>query len=286
MDRPLLAVAITAFNRRAQTLACLKTLRACTEDAGVRVAVCLTDDGSTDGTADAVRADYPEVRIIQGTGALFWCGGMRRAMDEARALRPDWFLWLNDDVTLFPGAVARMLQTARAAHDAQGAEAIVVGATVDPSTGRTTYGGRVRRRGPRLAFDLVEPGSAPLRCETMNANCVLLARPVVDALGNLDGAFVHGLGDLDYGLRASQRGIPVLLCPGHVGACVGGTERGDRAEAFRSARAAWRAISGPKALPPAAWRTFTRRHAGPLWPLYWIKPYAGALLRGLARGGI
>jgi len=212
---------------------------------------------------------------------------MRKAMAGAMALRPDYYLWLNDDVHLVSEAIERMIQMAQAEQRTGGCEPIVVGSAVDPITGKATYGGRVRlHRFRPLRFSLVEPGAVPLRCETTNANCVLLPADVVSHIGNLDAAFVHGLGDFDYGLRVARAGYDLLVCPGFVGQCSVGTDRGDMPVSFRSMRIAWKSTTGPKTFPPVAWRTFPQRYAGPFWVLYWLKPYANAPFLGLLRGGI
>jgi len=283
-----IAAVMTVFNRREKTLACLRALQAgAARIPQLRLSVCLTDDGSTDGTRAAVAAEFPEVLVLGGDGSLYWNGGMRKAMAAAIALHPDFYLWLNDDVELAADAIDRLLETASAPGRASAVGPIVVGSTADPVKGNTTYGGRLRSSALRpLHFSLVEPGAEPVPCETMNANCVLLPAAVVGALGNLDAAFVHGLGDFDYGLRARRAGYELLVCPGHIGRCAAVSDRGDSKKAFTSMRVAWRRISGPKAFPPAAWRTFTRRYGGPFWLAYWVKPYVRALWLGLLRGGV
>jgi GT2 family glycosyltransferase len=218
---------------------------------------------------------------------------MRKAMAAAMSANPDYYFWLNDDVCLFPEAIGKMIETAHSLRSGKIGEPIVVGSTVDPGTGRVSYGGRVRPYRLRpLYFSLVEPGETALPCETMNANCVLLPGPVVALLGNLDPAFVHSMGDWDYGLRAVRAGCRLFVCPGYVGQCSEGVNRrnlpvsGDSPLEYRSMRIAWRGISGPKAFPVKAWRTFTWRHGGPFWIAHWLKPYANALWWGLFRGGI
>ncbi len=61
---------------------CLEAL----SDAGdlARYHTVVIDDGSTDGTADAIRRKHPEIHIISGDGNLWWTGaivlGMRFAI--------------------------------------------------------------------------------------------------------------------------------------------------------------------------------------------------------------
>ena len=45
----------------------------------------LVDDGSTDGTGEAVQGEFPQVRLLRGDGRLFWGGGLRLAFAAAMA---------------------------------------------------------------------------------------------------------------------------------------------------------------------------------------------------------
>jgi len=92
-----IAALITCHNRRAQTLACLEALyqNALSQDYSLHV--ILVDDGSTDGTGEAVRELYPSVEIIRGDGNLYWNKGMYRAFGHAMETGFDAYLWLNDD---------------------------------------------------------------------------------------------------------------------------------------------------------------------------------------------
>lgn len=71
-----IAVLLTVFNRRETTLTCLESLFSGSVPEGYSIEVYLTDDGCTDGTTDAVRERFPDVRIVAGDGSLYWNRGM------------------------------------------------------------------------------------------------------------------------------------------------------------------------------------------------------------------
>jgi len=73
-----LAVLMAAHNRRDTTLLCLRSLFEGRLD-NVHLSVTLVDDGSNDGTADAIRLQFPSVAIIHGDGTLFWSRAMALA---------------------------------------------------------------------------------------------------------------------------------------------------------------------------------------------------------------
>ena len=213
-----LAVVLTVHNRREKTLACLGALHD-SAPAGVRMDVVLVDDGSSDGTADAVRSAYPMTRIIVGTGDLFWNQGMRLGLGRASALGADALVWLNDDTYLDPDALGRLLAAAAREPDAD----FVLAATVrDPDSGAVSYGGRVRSRwiNPLHFDELLRPDSElTIDCEAFNGNLVLVPMTVFERVGNLADAFRHERGDIEYGMRARSMGVRVRLAPGSFGVC-------------------------------------------------------------------
>lgn len=273
---------LACHNRREKTLACLDALRrqAARDDVDAHVTAYVVDDGSTDGTAEAVARRHPDAVLLHGDGDLYWNGGMRVGLDRAYADDHDFYLWLNDDTELDDDALAVLLRTAAELRARGEPPAIVVGSTRDPETGALTYGGRHRpSRVRRLQYAQVPPADHPKPTETMNGNIVLVPREVVRRVGNIDAAYRHGFGDEDYGFRAWAAGCSVWLAPGTLGACA----RNPRTVyGRRPLREELRDVWGPKGLQPAAWATYTRRWAGPLWPVYWVSPYVQRGLRILA----
>ena len=87
----------------------------------------LVDDGSTDGTADAVRARFPWVKVVSVNENLFWCRGMHKAFDIAMLGDYDYYLWLNDDTSLHPDALSRLLACESDLRARHGKPVIVVG---------------------------------------------------------------------------------------------------------------------------------------------------------------
>lgn len=281
METLRLAVLMTCHNRRAKTLACLETLYKQELPPDVEIRVYLVDDGSTDGSKEAVRASYPAVNVLQGNGNLFWNGGMRLAFASAIKSDYDYYLWLNDDTLLYPKALNTLLTTSRLLIDQGDDRAIVIGSTQDPETGVFTYGGMVRKSWWHpLQFAPIKPGQEAKPCLTMNGNCVLIPREVVKAVGNLDAAFTHSTGDIDYGLRAQQQGFSIWVAPGYVGTCkhnVIGSRAWDEPDI--TLRERWNQVNQPKGLPIKEWKMFAYRYAGWLWPIYWLLPYTRLFLK-------
>jgi GT2 family glycosyltransferase len=274
-----IAVLMTCHNRRDKTLACLAALLGSASIPGATVAVFLVDDGGTDGTSDAVKAKYPSVNLISGDGNLYWNGGMRVAFAAAMDRGFDFYLWLNDDTTLYPGALPAMFALAIAELKRQGKSTVIVGTTQDRPGGAATYGGLCRTTAWRpLRHEIVFDPALAIPCETMNGNCVLVPSTVAKQLGNLDPAFVHAMGDIDYGLRVTKAGFPLMVLPGFIGTCSHNRVDNTFLDSRLSLRVRWSMITSLKGLPPRQWYVLVRRHAGLLWPLLLVWPYLKVIL--------
>lgn len=271
-----IAVLMACFNRRETTLACLAALHRQPEAASCDV--YLVDDGSSDGTAAAVRAAYPHTRIVAGTGSLFWNGGMRLAWDSAAASGEpyDVFLWLNDDVTLHDGAIARLLAAAETAGE--DAAIIVVGSTCEPHDATVqTYGGH-RLPSPKrpLRMNLVPPTDRPIPVDTLSGNIVLVSRRAYETLGNLDPRYVHIYGDLDYGFRARAAGIAILQSAGVAGSCASNSAANTSLDRTLSRYARLRLrLAESRKMHARDWNVFARKHSGlgALSFLYAVAPF-------------
>lgn len=279
-----IAVLMTCHNRRETTLSCLRALARQEGIGRVQVQVYLVDDGSCDGTGDAVRQAFPDVKVLEGDGNLYWAGGTRVAFDEAMKSDYDYYLWLNDDTTLDPRAVRIVLDTARVIRGTRGRDGIVVGSTCDPETGERTYGGDApgnpsepRRRQP------IEPSNKPQRCVTFNGNCVFIPRSIVAAVGSVSPDFTHYLGDTDYGLRAAAKGFSSWIVPGFAGTCPANPNANRWTSPELSLRQRWRLLHSPKGFPPREWLIFNRRHAGLRWIPAMLKLYIRVLCPSLWR---
>lgn len=205
-----IAVLMTCHNRKDKTLQCLQFLHA-QQGLGIdfTIAVFLVDDGSTDGTSEAIKRKFPLVNIIQGDGNLYWNRGMHLAWKSAVATNDfDYYLWLNDDTTIFESAISNTLASSKLT----GKEVILCGCTQSFESKKITYGGR--KNGI-----LLEPNDILQHCDLINGNFVLISKLIFNEVGMLDPLFHHGLGDHDYGLRAQKKGFNSYVTSSYVGYC-------------------------------------------------------------------
>ena len=274
-----LAILLTVHNRKEKTLQCLRCLDQQEYDKEkLKVEIYLTDDGSTDGTSDAVRSEFPNVHIVQGDGSLFWNRGMIAAWNEAAKEDFDFYLWLNDDTFIYQDVIDRLIVSSHNHVD----QAVVVGATcaVGNHT-EITYGG--------WAGGLVQNLTKEQKCDTFNGNIVLIPRSVYKVLGTNDPYYRHCLGDFDYGYRAKANGIEAWLAVGIMGECdkhERPTVWMDPSQPFSKR---WKNFNSPTGNNPfeffyyrkknfgffPACKTFISNYLHFLFPYLWKKSYKG-----------
>lgn len=280
-----IAVLITCYNRKQKTLTCLEALLRQVLPPETTFLVYLVDDGSTDGTAESVQQAYPQVKVIQGSGNLFWNRGMRQAFDAAIQQNHNYHLWLNDDTLLYPSALATLLATSQQLIKQGSQWAIVVGSTQDPDSGELTYGGVVRTsRWHPFKYRTVVPTDVPQPCDMMNGNCVLMPKSVFERLGNLDAAFSHSIGDFDYALRAKQKDCSVWVAPAYIGTCKRNPPQSTVwNHPDLTLRERFKKVNQPKGLPYQEQKVFMQRHGGAFWVVYWLMPYVRLFLNAVLK---
>lgn len=216
-----IAVLLTCHNRKSKTLKCLETLFDAEVPLNYTLFIYLVNDGSTDGTKEAVKNKFPNVNIIEGNGSLYWAGGMRLAWNQAIETNNfQAFLLINDDVELKKYFLIDLIETDKYAVAEFGKKGIYSGATIDKNSNEISYGGlKIIRNHFILKTKKVIPSRTPQHCDMTNANILWVSDEVVKQIGIFDDKFIHGIADYDYSLQANKNNFPVLLAPNSGGFC-------------------------------------------------------------------
>jgi len=206
------AILLTCFNRKQQTLSCLKNTYASLEILNRNeFDFYLVDDGSTDGTFDAVSKHYPEVNLIRSNGDLYWNRGMRLAWEQASLNKEyDFYIWLNDDLELSKDSFSMLFSN----YESLSNKNSILSGICTSKDNTVSYGGYLLSDKKRIIANGIVQA-----CDYFNGNLVLIPKSVYDKVGYLDNIYRHGKGDFDYGLRARYKGIKSYVTSKSVGFC-------------------------------------------------------------------
>lgn len=273
---------MTCFNRKAKTLRCLRCLfdaaekyKADNDADDFQLSLYLTDDGCTDGTADAVKSQFADkdITIVQGKGNCFWAGGMRLAWRKALASggSTDFFLLVNDDTFAFPDVFSELLRTDSYCVQHFGRHGMYSGVTCDSHDHSIiTYSGDIYDRQGRL--HRLHPNGTPQLITMTNANMLLVHASVVDTIGIFYDGYQHGSADNDYSWQATKHGIPVLITA-HTCAYCDFDHIGQKAETVKMFSMTVRERKAYVSHPLHSdydYLTFIKRNMPRKYPLSWV----------------
>lgn len=193
-------IIIPVHNRRATSLACLRRLRECGDLE--RCGVIVVNDGSTDGTGEAIRAEFPEVEILHGDGNLWWTGAIALGSAHAFAQGGEIVFWLNDDCLPCAGALDCLTNFLQA-----NPRSVAAPVCVDPPTGARIANAFIGRRA------LPAPGRGEIAgAEGLSGYCLAVPRAVWEKLDAPDAQrFPHYYGDTAFTLLAHAAGFQVAV---------------------------------------------------------------------------
>jgi GT2 family glycosyltransferase len=241
-------ILIPVHNRKSVTLTCLEALQH--QGDLERYQVVVIDDGSTDGTAEAIQASFPHVTILKGDGNLWWTGAIAKGMAYAYEQGADYFIWLNDDTLPRPNTLTLMVSACAAAPR----QIITAQCYADNLFTQPTYGGR-RVKGFSLQFLVAQPQET-VDCDVCSGNLVCLPRSVVDSIGYPPSRQVpQSWGDVIYTWWAKQVGFQIIILGSAIAVCPTNPLEEGWSSSTIAMKKRWQQLRSPKSsiYPPAYW---------------------------------
>jgi len=238
-----LSVVIVNFDTGRLLGECLASIERAAGEVALEVLV--VDNASTDASFEVLR-EHPAVQGIRNAANV----GFARAVNQALAVAKGRFvLLLNPDTQVRPRTLRQLLAFADAHPTAGivGPRLVNPDGTLQPSAYRfptlvqaagTILGVKrlvpvrwLRARAGRWLgsrFGQLDPHETPRPVDLVTGACMLVRRPVLDAIGGLDPRFFLYFEEKDFCLRARRAGFSTHFDPStEVLHAIGGSSRGD-----------------------------------------------------------
>lgn len=211
------SVIVVTWNTREMTLECLKRLRQAVE--GLDAEVFVVDNASSDGTAEAIRAEHPEVKLLVMEKNLGFAGGNNAALACAAGR---YVLLLNSDAMVEPDAVREMLAFMESRKDAGACGAQLLnrdGTRQNSFDNFPTFATELlpksllRALMPRKYPSKKQEYREPLEVESALGTCMMARAEVVRQVGTLDERFFFLYEETDWCLRMRKAGWRIYFVP-------------------------------------------------------------------------
>jgi GT2 family glycosyltransferase len=220
--RPLVSILVISYNTRAMTIECLKSVVA---ETTVPHELIVVDNASPDGSAAAIAAAFPDLRLIASAENLGFAKGNNLAAREAKGR---YILLLNPDTLVLEHAIDRLVAFAERTPAAGiwGGRTLNGDRTLNPSSvfgALTLWSLFCRASGLALVFrksaffNPEEMGgwdrSDEREVDVVQGSFFLIRRDFWEALGGFDASFVMYGEEADLCRRARLRGARPRMTP-------------------------------------------------------------------------
>ena len=214
MSKPSVSIIILNYNGREDTLACLRSMEHLTYP---NVQVIVVDNGSTDGSVEAFRAQHPRFTLIETGANLGFTGGNNVGIRHAQEQGADYIMLLNNDTVVAPDMLDVMVAVMEA-NPGVG----VTGPTIyyydAPETIWSAGGGIDWSRGLTWMIGIDEEdkaqfGLSPRSVDFVTGCAILARREVWQKVGLLDDKFFMYYEETEWCVRARRAGFDIMHVP-------------------------------------------------------------------------
>jgi len=208
---PLVYAVILNWNRCEDTLACLASLSRLDYP---NLRVLLVDNGSSDGTPEAVARQFPDVEVIVNESNLGFAAGCNVGLRHALERGADYIFLLNNDTLVDPAALNHLIALS---GPNVGIVAPKIYYAADPtriwSVGGMRHPLTLEKTGDGRGQIDVGQWDDVMERDYLVGCALLLSRRLLTEVGLFDERFFMYYEDSDLSLRARQAGFRLLLSP-------------------------------------------------------------------------
>jgi GT2 family glycosyltransferase len=207
-------VVVLAHNGVDDTMRCISSLSRVEWDP---LSVILVDNGSSDGTAKAVRRLFPGVTVIERPDNAGFAEGNNIGIRRALEAGADYTFLLNNDTILAPDAISECMRVAELNADVGAVCPLVYFAEPDTLVwyAGASFDPRRARSGRMRGYRETDHGQFESERETgrVTGAAVLMSRAALERVGLLDSELFFLYEDVDWSLRARAAGLRIYLAP-------------------------------------------------------------------------
>ncbi len=210
---PKVCCVVLTWNDRENLAECLGSMSRLTYP---NLKIIVSDNGSTDGTIEFVKADYPDVVLLENGRNLFWAGGNNVGIQRAIEDGADYIMLLNNDIIVDPEMVGTLVEVGKSdTHIGMlGPKIYYYG-----DNKQLWYaGGRIslwRGIARHIGIREIDRGQYDKVVSTdyITGCALMVKRQVVEKIGLVDPVYIAYGEDMDWSYRARLAGYQLKYVP-------------------------------------------------------------------------
>jgi len=204
-DSPLVGIVTLNWNSYEDTAKCLNSIR---ELGYNNYRVYVADNGSEDGSLEALKKEFDCCKFIENDENLGFAGGNNPAISEAFSDGSDYVLLLNNDAVVEPDLLGHLVETAEEHSNA----AIVGGVALNSEGEVHSAGGKFSPVLTTLSHN-TEPDDSVYETSFISGALMLLRREFITEVDGLNDDYFFGMEDAELCWQATQQGWNLLINP-------------------------------------------------------------------------
>jgi GT2 family glycosyltransferase len=204
----MIHILIPFFNRKQLTMECLESF---SKQIYSDYSITVVDDGSTDGSSEAIRSRFPNVEVIETKGGLWWAKSLNVGLERIlpRTKDGDFVLIINQDTEVKPDYLEKILEASTRNHRA------LVGSVL-----RNFYDQKLFEKPTRVdwsTYSFLKSGYSPEEsgpyenADFLTTRGVIMPVEVFKKIGLYTRLLPHHVADLNFSMKAKRAGFNLIL---------------------------------------------------------------------------
>lgn len=218
----MIYIVIPTFNERVFVRSLIKKINKQTYE-NFKMIIC--DNGSTDGTVEMIRSDYPNIQIMSNDDTYWWTKSVNSGITHTMktASDSDFILIMNSDTIVYEDYLNNLIKCQKTAPSN-----LIGSVTVDLDSKLIKFGGVVinkwtakyNRINHNRHYDDLSKDQYSFKINknlttttsTLPGRGLLISVPLFKKIGYFDESLPQYFADYEFGLRASKNSIDSLVC--------------------------------------------------------------------------
>jgi len=212
-----ISIIVVSFNTKGLLLDCLASIFETVN--GISFEVWVVDNNSTDGTVEAIRERYPDIKIIKNTTNLGFAAANNQAF---RQMNGDYALLLNTDTVLTNGAVQELFDFMEVNPEAGMACGQLLNLDGSSQNSIANFPTTLTLLSNETLLRILLPKKfpskrrgyvSPLKIDSCIGACLMARKKAMDDMGLFDERYFFFFEETDWAYRMKRGGWAIYLVP-------------------------------------------------------------------------